>query len=81
MAATGELSTQALRHRQLAALRTPPLACEHRDPILCAVAPHGRSTFGLTVRELIAERSRLLNAGWTPSEVDARLSLPGVGPA
>ncbi|MBQ0877466.1 hypothetical protein [Streptomyces sp. RT42] len=63
-----------LRRRHLAALRTPPLACGHRDPIRCAVAPHGHSSYGLTVRELLAERSRLLTAGWTPGEVDARLN-------
>ncbi|MGC9473269.1 hypothetical protein ACP4I1_03790 [Streptomyces sp. WG4] len=62
-----------LRRRHRAALRTPPLDCGHRDPIRCAVAPHGRSSYGLTVRELLAERSRLLTAGWTPGEVDARL--------
>ncbi|MGC9437667.1 hypothetical protein [Streptomyces sp. WG5] len=63
-----------LRRRHLAALRTPPLACGHRDPIRCAVAPHGRSSYGLSVRELLAERSRLLTAGWTPGEVDTRLN-------
>ncbi|MEU3898818.1 MULTISPECIES: hypothetical protein [Streptomyces] len=64
-----------LRHRHLAALRTPPLDCGHHDPIRCAVAPHGRSSYGLTARELLAERSRLLTAGWSPGEVDARLNV------
>jgi len=81
MAAAGALSAQMLRRRHLAALRTPLRICGHRDPMRCAVAPYGRSTFGLTARELLAERRRLLNAGWTPGEVDARLSLPGVSAA
>lgn len=64
-----------LRRRHLATLRTPPLDCGHRDPIRCAVPPHGHSSYGLTARELLAEQSRLLTAGWTPDEVDARLNL------
>ncbi|MFE7387240.1 hypothetical protein [Streptomyces sp. NPDC057582] len=67
---------QQVRSRHLASLRTPPLPCgNHRDPALHQVAPHGRSTYGLTARELLAERSRLLTAGWTPGEVDARLKM------
>ncbi|MEU0832299.1 hypothetical protein [Streptomyces sp. NPDC005969] len=69
-----------LRRRHLAALRTPPLACGHRDPLVC-VAPHRHSSYSLTARERLAERARLVAAGWTAEEVAQRLDLRGVAAA
>ncbi|MGI5512758.1 hypothetical protein [Streptomyces sp. CA-106131] len=63
-----------LRRRYLAALRTPLLPCGiHRDPLLCEVAPTAPSSFGLTRRELAAERARLRAAGWSTADVAERL--------
>jgi predicted alpha/beta-hydrolase family hydrolase len=66
-----------LRRRHLAALRTPPLACGHRDPLAC-VAPYGHSSYNLTAHERLTERARLISRGWTSDEVAQRLDLRGV---
>lgn len=71
--------TAALARRNRAALRTPPLPCGHRDPLLCGTAPNGPSTFGLTAAELRAEAARCRARGWSDAEITARLDL-GSGP-
>lgn len=65
--------TLATAPRWRAALRTPPLLCGHRDPILCRIAPSGPSTYGLDDQQLAAERVRCLAAGWAMWEVAERL--------
>jgi hypothetical protein len=67
--------TLGTAHRYRAALRTPPLACGHRDPILCDTALSGPSTYGLGAAELHAEADRCKARGWTDAEIAERLDL------
>ncbi|MDT0382408.1 hypothetical protein RM572_26975 [Streptomyces sp. DSM 42041] len=68
--------TLATAPRYRAALRTPPLPCGHRDPILCETTPSGPSTYSLDRAELAAEAARCRAAGWTSDEVAERLAVP-----
>lgn len=69
-----------LARRYVAALRTPPLDCGHRDPLACAVAPPRPSDFSMSRAELAAERRRLLAHGWMLHEVRAVLLSRGRRP-
>lgn len=66
--------TRGLARRRDAALRLPALICGHRDPDLCRVTPAGRSSFGLTRRELISEIRRCHRSGWQRWELDTLFS-------
>jgi hypothetical protein len=66
------------QQRRDAALRTAPLSCGHRDPLLCGTTHDQPSAFSLTRRELITEIRRCHQAGWQRWELAARFAaLPG----
>lgn len=73
----GDTITRGLARRRDAARRLAALICGHRDPDLCQVATAGRSSFGLTRRELISEIRRCHRSGWQRWELDARFTAAG----
>lgn len=59
----------SLVRRHVAARRTPPLDCGHRDPLLCRVQPDHPSGFSLTAAELAAEVKRCRARGFAQWEI------------
>ncbi|WP_155059732.1 hypothetical protein [Streptomyces blattellae] len=70
----------ALRARRGAADRLPPLACGHRDPLLCLAAPPGPSTYGLTPAQFAAEVDRCRGRGWSEADLAARFDTARAAP-
>ncbi|MFK0296389.1 hypothetical protein ACIQU6_38770 [Streptomyces sp. NPDC090442] len=66
--------------RRRAADRLPPLACGHRDPLLCLAAPSGPSTYSLTPAQLAAEVARCRVRGWSEADLAARFDTPQAAP-
>ncbi|KIZ15045.1 hypothetical protein [Streptomyces natalensis] len=66
--------------RRHAADRLPPLACGHRDPLLCPTAPPGPSTYSLTPAQLAAEVARCRGRGWSESDLAARFDTRQAAP-
>lgn len=58
--------------RREAAHRMPPIACGHRDPIVCLARPDRPSTYSLTRLELYQEVQRRIEDGWQAWEIEAR---------
>ncbi|MFK0297276.1 hypothetical protein ACIQU6_43345 [Streptomyces sp. NPDC090442] len=66
--------------RRRAAGRLPPLACGHRDPLLCLAASSGPSAYGLSRAQLAAEVARCRVRGWSEADLAARFDTPQAAP-
>ncbi|GHA19986.1 hypothetical protein ACFOOM_10045 [Streptomyces echinoruber] len=70
----------ALRERRGTAGRLPPLACGHRDPLLCLAARPGPSTYGLTRAQLASEVARCRGRGRSEADLAARFNVRQAAP-